>query len=35
MAEWSNGEELLEWRECLPTYYFIVHADDTDDDDDT
>jgi hypothetical protein len=28
MAEWLNGKELLEWRECLPTYYFMVHADD-------
>jgi hypothetical protein len=36
MAEWLNGEELLEWRECLPTYYFMVHAgNDTDDTDDT
>jgi hypothetical protein len=35
MVEWSNGKELLKWRECLPTYYFMVHADDTDDDDDT
>jgi hypothetical protein len=35
MAEWLNGKELLEWRECLPTYYSMVHADDTDDDDDT
>jgi hypothetical protein len=26
---------MVEWRECLPTYYFMVHAhDDTDDDDD-
>jgi hypothetical protein len=34
MAEWLNGKELLKWRECLPTYYFMVHAyDDTDDDD--
>ena len=34
IAEWSNGKELLEWRECLPTYYFMVHADDDTDDDD-
>ena len=34
MAEWSNGKELLECREWLPSYYFMVHADDTDDDDD-
>ncbi len=32
MAEWSNGKELLEWWECLPTYYFMVHADDDTDD---
>ncbi len=30
----KNGR-LVKWRECLPTYYFMVHADDdTDDDDD-
>ena len=42
MAEWrtewrivrKNGR-MVEWREGLPTYYFMVHAnDDTNDDDD-
>ena len=32
IAEWQNGrmverrEWILEWREWLPTYYFMVHA---------
>ncbi len=30
MAEWLLNGRMVKWREWLPTYYFMVHADDDD-----
>ncbi len=27
MAEWRPNGGMVEWQEWLPTYYFMVHAD--------
>ncbi len=36
MAEWLLNDGMVEWWEWLPTYYFMVHADDdTNDTDNT
>jgi hypothetical protein len=32
MAEWLPKGGMVEWWEWLPTYYFMVHANNNDDD---